>query len=347
MSAESSSEKLKAAATGRQVATKDPASFPAMLQAYKAQIATALPKHMTGDRLARIALTCFRQNPKLGQCDPKSVFASVIVAAQLGLEPGVLGQGFLVPYKTRNGMMCQFIPGWQGLVDLVNRSGRASVHTGAVYKGDEFEYEYGSNPSIHHKPSPDSDPDGDPANLLYVYAVGRIRGSEFPVIEVWSNLKVRRHRDRYNKVGDLHYSYENFEMYARKVALLQVIKYLPKSIENLANAIDANYSAEQGAVVSVQDAIDGTFLPAPAADADVDSETKATPEDRDAKLAQLYETSSALIRAAADSEALAAVWTEIREHYKSADLLIPISVEAARNDRAESLKQADAKRKGG
>jgi hypothetical protein len=38
----------------------DPKTFPGMLVAFKAQIAAALPKHITADRMARIALTCYR-----------------------------------------------------------------------------------------------------------------------------------------------------------------------------------------------------------------------------------------------------------------------------------------------
>jgi hypothetical protein len=51
-----------------------------------------------------------------------------MTAAQLGLEPGINGQGYLIPYKGT----CTFVPGWKGLVDLVARSGRATVWTGVV-----------------------------------------------------------------------------------------------------------------------------------------------------------------------------------------------------------------------
>jgi hypothetical protein len=56
---------------------------------------------------------------------------------------------------------------------------------------------------------------------------------------------VRTHRDRYNKQGEQHYSYQHFELYGRKCVLLQVIKYLPKSAE-LQNVIDLEYAAESG-----------------------------------------------------------------------------------------------------
>lgn len=229
-------------------------TFPAMLEKYGAEIARALPKHMNGDRLARIALTEFRKAPKLANCDPRSVFAAVIMASQLGLEPGINGQSYLIPY----GAECQFVPGWKGLIDLVNRTGRATAWTGAVFEGDEFEWELGDRPFVRHRPCGEDAPE----KMTHVYAVGRINGIEVPIIEVWRIEKVWRHRDRYNKVGKNHYSYRHPEMYARKVPLLQVLKYLPSSIE-LNAALEMNYAAERGPqrLVDPISVIDGTYAP--------------------------------------------------------------------------------------
>lgn len=247
-----SATSLKSAITGQQ---QKPANFPAMLEQFKGEIARALPRHLNPDRMSRIALTAFRRTPKLGECDPRSVFAAVIQASQLGLEPDTLGRSYLIPY----GKECQFVPGWKGLVDLVNRTGNATVWTGAVFHGDEFDYALGDRPFVSHKPAGEDDPN----QITHVYAVGRVKGSEWPVIEVWPIARVKRHRDRYNKVGKRHYSFENMEMYARKVVLLQVIKYMPASAD-LAAAIGLNDAAEVGEQkLTVKDAIDGTWAPVP------------------------------------------------------------------------------------
>jgi recombination protein RecT len=236
----------------------EPTNFPAMLNAFLPEIKRALPQHLNGDRMARIALTAFRRTPKLAQCDPRSVFAAVIQASQLGLEPDTMGRAYLIPYGTE----CQFVPGWKGMVDLVNRSGQATVWTGAVFEGDSFEWALGDSPYIKHKPG-DED---DPSKITHVYAVGRVKGAEWPVIEVWPIKRVWKHRDRYNKVGKRHYSFENEEMYARKVVLLQVIKYMPASAELVA-ALALNDAAEVGAQnLSVKDAIEGSWTPAPVTD---------------------------------------------------------------------------------
>jgi len=93
--------------------------FPAMLAQFKGEIARALPKHLNPDRMTRTALTAFRLNPKLSETDPRSVFAAVIQACQLGLEVGLMGEAYLVPF----GSQCQLIPGYQGLMKLARNSG--------------------------------------------------------------------------------------------------------------------------------------------------------------------------------------------------------------------------------
>jgi recombination protein RecT len=290
-----SSAQLKAAATGK--AANPVASFSSFLDKLKPQLALALPKHMNADRMARLALTAFSTTPALQQCSPQSIAASIMTAAQLGLEPGINGQGYLIPYKAT----CTFVPGWKGLVDLVARSGRATVWTGAVYPGDKFEYQLGDAPFCRHIPGDE----GDEQPFTHVYAIGRVRDASMPVIEVWTRAKVQKHLKRYNKVGDRHYAKDgenNFEMYARKVALLQVLKYMPSSIE-LSNAMTISNAAEEGRgvvlegdFVHVQEPIDNMEPPpvskAPAkslqdfiddmnAAADADLATLAMDEARD------------------------------------------------------------------
>lgn len=225
------------------------AQFSNFMDKLKPQLARALPSHMNADRMARLALTQFSTTPTLQQCDPKSIAGAIMTAAQLGLEPGINGQGYLIPYKDT----CTFVPGWKGLVDLVSRSGRATVWTGAVRPGDEFEYQLGDTPFCKHKPG-DED---DDAPFTHIYAIGRVRDAAMPVIEVWTRAKVLKHLKKYNKVGNRHYANtdeNNLEMYARKCALLQVLKYMPSSIE-LANAITASHAAEEGHGVTIENGI--------------------------------------------------------------------------------------------
>lgn len=225
------------------------AEFNQFLQKHKGQLSAALPKHMNADRMTRLALTAFSQNKDLAACDPKSIFASLIVASQLGLEPNVGGQCYLIPY----GRTCTLVPGWKGLVDLVSRSGRATVWTGAVYEGDDFDYMLGDTPYCRHRPSGEF----DSAKLTHVYAIGRVKGSEVPVIEVWPIQKINSHFTKtvVKALQPRHYKQKHLEMYARKVALLQVLKYMPQSIE-LATAVDVAHASEEGRNL----VIDGDFV---------------------------------------------------------------------------------------
>jgi len=220
---------------------KKPVTIAEQLEIMKPQLGRVLSRNVNPDRLVRIALTELRKNPSLGNCDVQSILASVMIAAQLNLEPGVFGQCYLVPFKGT----CQLIPGWIGWTDLVSRSGRASVWTGEVREGDEFDASLGSKPFVHHKPDFDGDEDRP---LLYTYAVGKQTGAEHPVIEIWGKVRIDKHLKRYNRVGDRHYALKdahNFAMYGRKIPLLQVVKYLPKSVE-LHAAAQLEYAADAG-----------------------------------------------------------------------------------------------------
>lgn len=218
----------------------NPKTIYTTLQRFQGEMERALPRHMTPERMARIALTQLRVNPKLFKCTEESFLGSLMAASQLGLEPGINGQCYLIPYGTT----CTLVPGWKGYMDLLSRTGRASAWTGAVYDGDEFDYEYGDKPFIHHKPGKWSKK--EPA-MIFVYAVGRQKEAEWPVLEVWDIGKVNAHRDQNNKClnkGD-HYSFKHPEMYARKIPLLQVLKYLPSSVE-LSNAGALDITAAEG-----------------------------------------------------------------------------------------------------
>ena len=237
-------------------------AFPKMLEMYEAEVSRALPAHLRANigRYTRLALSEFRQNEKLALCDPRSVFASVILASQMGWElGGTLGHAYLVPY----GKEAQLIPGWKGLVDLAHRSGRSEVWTGAVYQGDDFEFVLGARPDVKHIPRGED----DPAKLTHTYSIGWIKEMPHPIVEVWPVLKLTRHRDRYNKVGRGHYSFNNWEMYARKVPLLQVVKYLPVSVEmSTALSLDSAHDMGESQGVTISSAAEGAIFPSPFVD---------------------------------------------------------------------------------
>ena len=238
---------LKAVVTGEKKQSPV-AAFSSFLDKLKPQMALALPKHLTADRMTRLALTAFSTSEALQRCTTKSIAASIMTAGQLGLEPGVNGAGFLVPYGTT----CTFVPGWKGLVDLVSRSGRGTVFTGVIFKDQEYTFIDGAKRDLIIHNETDLD---DPADITHAYAIGWVKDATMPIIELWRVSKIKKHRDKYNRQGQKHYSFRDWEMYARKVPLLQVIKYMPCSIE-VANAVALSEAADRGRGA----VIDGGFV---------------------------------------------------------------------------------------
>lgn len=206
------------------VATTD--SFQALLARMKPQIEKALPKHISGERMARVALTAYNSNAKLKECEPMSILAAVLISSQLGLEINTpLGQAYLIPY----GKQAQFQIGYKGLLDLAYRSGEYQViYAMEVYENDEFDFEYGMDTFIKHKPA--RDPQGEP---IYYYAVYKTKngGSNF---RVWSREKIQAHAKKYSQAVQKGWTSPwktDFDAMAKKTVLKDLMKYAPMSIE--------------------------------------------------------------------------------------------------------------------
>lgn len=230
---------LKAAVTGK-VATRAerPTTIAGLLTdpTIKAQMALALPKHMTADRLARIALTEVRKTPALARCDQASFLGAIMQCAQLGLEPGgALGHAYLLPFENRKKgtTEVQFIVGYRGMIDLARRSGQIlSIEARAVYAADQFHVRLGLNPDLQHEPDWEA-PDRGP--LRFVYAVAKLKdgGTQF---EVMSRAEIERVRAK-SRAAQSGPWVDHFEEMAKKTVLRRLFKYLPVSIE-LANAAE-------------------------------------------------------------------------------------------------------------
>lgn len=224
--------------------------FSDFLHKQETKLAAALPAHISSGRMIAATMASFNASKDLQKCAQTeagraSILQSVFVAATVGLEPGVLGQAYLIPYENKNlrAHICTFVPGWKGIISVIGRSGKGMARSGAVFKGDEFDYDVGTGMFIRHKPLAKR---RDPEEISHVYAIGEIAGLSDRIIEVWDIEQVREHLNRFNKVGEKHYAKnpKNWEMYARKVPLLQVAKYLPQTVE-ITNVVAAAYTAER------------------------------------------------------------------------------------------------------
>lgn len=229
------------------------AQFRDFLEKQRHQIAAALPKHVSPDRMIRLACTEFSKNPLLQKCTPVSVFGSIIQASQLGLEIGVLGQAYLVPYRNNKAggiYEAQMIPGYKGLIALARRSGEVtSIETHIVYARDEFDLVLGIESSVKHIPFLE----GDRGAPRLVYGVAKFKdgGHHFE----WMPLtEVDRIRSR-SKASNNGPWVTDYEQMVRKTLIRRMANYLPMSIE-LANAIQIGDAADAGHKAT----IDGDFV---------------------------------------------------------------------------------------
>lgn len=199
------------------------------------EIMAALPKHVTPDRMMRIALTEARKTPKLLECDQASFLGAVIQAAQLGLEPGgALGHCWLIPY----GREVNFQVGYRGMIDLAMRSEKVShISARAVYAGDEFTYEFGLNETLTHKPCE------EPGELTYVYCVLHLKNG-FKMFDVMTMAQVEKVR-KSSKTGGNGPWVTHFEEMAKKSVIRRLFKYMPVSVE-IQKAVALDESGEAG-----------------------------------------------------------------------------------------------------
>ena len=212
-----------AAAANNAVSKKEPENLSGWLRLYKNQIAKALPSVITPERFVRMAMTALTGNPKLQNCTPETFIGAALTAAQLGLEPNTpLGQAYLIPY----GNTCQFQIGYKGLLDLANRSGLLkNVTAQVVYENDEFEFEFGLEPKLKHKPAMSNR--GKP---LWVYATYHLTNGGYN-FEVMSMDDVRKFAKEKSKSYNNGPWQTDFEAMAKKTVLKKVLKYAPLKSE--------------------------------------------------------------------------------------------------------------------
>lgn len=204
----------------------------------RSAINRALPRHLKPEKIISAAMTAVSLQPKLLDCDSNTVLRSVILASQLGLEPGgALGSAYLVPY----GRQCQLIVGYRGLIDLARRSGQVlGVEARVVYDCDEFHIEYGTESKVVHTPAQER-PEG--SRFLGAYAVIHIRDGR-PLIEWMSKTEIDRIRNL-SRAGKSGPWADHFDEMARKTVVRRAMKYAPLTTE-LATAIQADEQADRG-----------------------------------------------------------------------------------------------------
>ena len=215
--------------------TPRPATVAQTITHYAPLFAEALPKHLNGDRFARLALTTLRKTPALQACKPESFVGALLTASALGLEPDVNGECYLVPYKGE----CTLIVGYQGIAKLFwQHPMAAKLAAEYVCERDHFEYRKGTSPMIDHRPAL-----GDRGAVIAYYAiVGLKNGAEWWDVFTPAQIAKLRAGARKGNIPDPEHWME------RKTALKQVLKLAPKSTSlHQVTAVDERPASLQAA----------------------------------------------------------------------------------------------------
>lgn len=145
---------------------------------FRAEIAKVLPRHMTADRMIRVALTATMKVPKLLLCTAESLTRCMLDCSSLGLEPDGR-RAHLIPFedKKKGTVICTLIIDYKGLAELAMRSGLVSyLHADVVREGDLFDYSIGEIRG--HTPwflRRDQDKPAEPGQDVAAYAIARMK----------------------------------------------------------------------------------------------------------------------------------------------------------------------------
>jgi recombination protein RecT len=217
---------------------------------FRSQIEGVLPKHMTPERVLKVALSAMSRNFRLNQCTTNSILRAMMFSSQLGLEPGgLLGGVHLVPFRNKyltkqaghDVYEAQPIVDYRGLMELARRSGEVSViYAKVVHEHDGFVYKDGIVPRLEHEPLLK----GDSGKPIAVYAVAHVKDAPVPMIEVMTADQVADIRKRSRARDDGPWVTDEEQMW-RKTVLRRLCNYLPMT-PDLQQALEAESRAEAG-----------------------------------------------------------------------------------------------------
>lgn len=203
-----------------QLANKTELSWRGFITSKEEQFAKLISDKVGLDRFLRVAITAINRSPDLQRCTPMSLLASMMDAAQLGLEiGGPLQEGWLIAYGTE----AQFQPGYRGLISLLIGHGVVKkVEARLVFERDEFSVEYGLDPRIIHRPHIGD----DRGEMCAVYAVAWLANGETQ-FDVLSPDDIERARSASRSASSAASPWRKHEgeMW-KKTAVKRLVKYL-------------------------------------------------------------------------------------------------------------------------
>lgn len=174
-------------------------------------------------RFKRIVLNEVQRNQRLLECTPASLFAAVLLSAQLDLEPGPpLGLSWFIPRRLKGKQQVTWMLGYRGMVELARRAGIV-VTVGTVHEADQFVEHGGTSPRIEHRPALRGRGDA-----IAWYAVGKMEDGR-TVHRVLTKDDVDARRGIGDPNGESDAWNKHYDAMARKTAIRALFSQLPMS----------------------------------------------------------------------------------------------------------------------
>lgn len=213
-----------------------------------------LPAHVTFDKFKATVMAALQMKPDLLDCTKQSLVKAAIEAAELGLSLNpALGEGDILKVwnKKLGKSEAQFRPRYGGLMKLARQSGDVRmIEARIVREGDAFDYEYGLEPRLSHRPSAST------GKVTHAYCVWVLATGEknFEVMDREQIDAIMRRSSSKTKEGQIVGPWvSDYDEMARKTVVRRASKYMPRSAEAFNKAVAMDNLRESGHDVELQD----------------------------------------------------------------------------------------------
>jgi phage RecT family recombinase len=242
------------------------------LEAKQGTLHHLVDKHLSSEKMIRLALAAASRTPALLECTPQSWLAALMDCAHYGLEPNpVLGHAYLVPYRnTRTGQREVVMrPGYKGLILLAcDCAGFDDVDAHIVYQAELDGQLFEETPEdpvrpFRHRPLHDHVKRGQPAGA---YAIGWRGEGRRPRFKYINKTQIEQARSRSGSPNDGPWV-TDWEAMALKTAIRRMLAFANlRPGSKLATVLEQERGLDHGEVVRAKDWYTGDSKTARAGD---------------------------------------------------------------------------------
>jgi len=207
------------------------------------------------EKFMTVVENSIRQIPKLLDCERPSLFASILTAAEYGLEPNTPAQlSWIIPYRDNHSGVtyAQFQLGYHGVVDLLYRNERIKkIVTELVYENDIFERYMDDSLDWKFRYVPK---ETDRGARRGVFCVIHIHGAD-PLFKYMSKDEIMEIKSKSKSPSTYDEKNDPQGWMWKKAVLKQNAKMAPKNYTNnvVANALNTDSMLEGGATITLDE----------------------------------------------------------------------------------------------